>query len=215
MIKKNDIYLIDGAIGKLEVALDFPKEQTNSDTVAVICHPHPLFQGTMNNKVVTTIAKAFNQVGILAARFNYRGVGKSDGNYDDGIGEINDLISVVSWLRSQNMAKNVILAGFSFGGAIAYKGSTKIDDVSMLLMVSPSTKNFNLNQALVPKMPLFVILSEDDEVIDARETFDFLINDFKGPYHLLKLTKAGHFFHGRLIELRQEIYYHYQLRLSN
>lgn len=205
--------LIDGQNGKLEVALDWPDQFNQENPVVIICHPHPLFQGTMQNKVVTTISKAFQKLDLLAIRFNYRGVGKSEGKYDQGEGEVDDLISVVSWLRNQNLAQKIILAGFSFGGAIAYKGANKIDNVTLLLTVAPSVINFKVNQIKEPNAPLTVILSDDDEVVDAKDTLNWLTQEFKNPFHLIKFTHAGHFFHGRLIELREELINHYTKRI--
>ena len=90
--------LIDGPAGKLEVAVSEPTEEERS-AWGIVCHPHPLHGGTMNNKVVTTLAKTFQEMGFNTVRFNFRGVGKSEGEYDEGAGEINDLLAVVDWVQ--------------------------------------------------------------------------------------------------------------------
>ncbi|MCF6775533.1 alpha/beta fold hydrolase [Thiotrichales bacterium 19X7-9] len=212
--KDKETYLIDGAVGKLEVALDSPNEIKDDQLVVVICHPHPLYQGTMENKVVTTVSRSFNQLGILSVRFNYRGVGQSEGEYADGIGEVDDLVAVVEWLRRQNKAQKVILAGFSFGGSVAYKGASRIDNVIHLLTIAPSVIHFDLKEAQEPYVPFLVILSKDDEVVPASDTLDWLTKEFNQAFSLISLMAAGHFFHGRLVELKNEIINHYSLRLG-
>lgn len=208
-MNQNKRYLIEGPSGKLEVALDWPKNQADITKAVIICHPHPLYQGTMDNKVVTTISRSFNQLGLLVVRFNYRGVGKSEGTYDESVGEVDDLLAVISWLRNQNYAEKISLAGFSFGGAIAYKAATRVDQVEHLLMIAPSVVNFNLKGEPEPKAPLFIILSDDDEIIPKKDTLLWLTSEFNGPFHLTQFVNAGHFFHGRLVELKEEIINHY------
>ena len=116
--------LIDGAAGPIEVASAAPPDPRG---VAVIAHPHPLYGGTMDNKVVTTLAKAYTDAGIAAFRFNFRGVGGTAGVHDEGRGESEDLLRVAAHARATAAGLPLYLAGFSFGGAITVRASEKLD----------------------------------------------------------------------------------------
>jgi alpha/beta superfamily hydrolase len=124
---------IEGAAGAIEVASAAPESPR---TVAVIAHPHPLFGGSMDNKVVTTLARAFADAGAAVVRFNFRGVGASGGAHDEGRGETDDMLRVVEHARSQFGALPLLLAGFSFGGAVAVRASGRID-FAQLVLVAP------------------------------------------------------------------------------
>ncbi len=126
---ENDAHiLIEGEAGQLELLTTSPDDQsTQNKGVAIICHPHPLHQGTMNNKVVHTLSKAFHNKGLYTVRFNYRGVGKSEGSYGDSIGEVADLLSVLKWVDSVLDSPAIYLAGFSFGAFIAARGAALHD----------------------------------------------------------------------------------------
>ena len=108
-------FLLPGPAGKLEVMTTWARK--SHGYVAIICHPHPLQEGTMHNKVVTTLAKTFAQLGVATVRFNYRGVGESEGSYGNMQGEIEDLLAVKAWLRKCLDETLFILAGFSFGSS--------------------------------------------------------------------------------------------------
>ena len=122
-----------GAAGKIEVATAFP---LNARAIAVIAHPHPLFGGTMDNKVVTTLAKAFVETGHATFRFNFRGVGATEGAHDEGRGETDDMLRVIEHARHASGPLPVKLAGFSFGGAVAVRASTRAD-FAQLVLVAP------------------------------------------------------------------------------
>ena len=125
--------LVEGAAGRIEVVESLPPEVR---AVAVIAHPHPLFGGTMDNKVVTTIAKVFVDSGLATFRFNFRGVGQTEGAHDEGRGETDDMLRVIGEARSQRPGLPLHLAGFSFGGAIATRASAATD-FAQLLLVAP------------------------------------------------------------------------------
>ena len=112
---------VQGAAGAIEVALDLPSGEASSEGVAVIAHPHPLFGGTMDNKVVQTLARAFTQSGWTAARFNFRGVGGTAGTHDEGGGELEDMLAVVAATAPQGL---ICLAGFSFGAFVTTHASS-------------------------------------------------------------------------------------------
>lgn len=125
--------LVDGAAGAIEVAVSLP---LNAHAIAVIAHPHPLFGGTMDNKVVTTLAKCFLEAGMATFRFNFRGVGATEGVHDAGHGETDDLLRVVGHARASVSHAPLYLAGFSFGGAVATRASERVD-FDRLVLVAP------------------------------------------------------------------------------
>ncbi len=125
--------LIDGAAGRIEVAAARPH---NARAIAVIAHPHPLFGGTMENKVITTLAKVFGEAGIATFRFNFRGVGATEGAHDEGRGETDDMLRVAEHARASMGHAPLYLAGFSFGGAIATRASARVE-FAQLLLVAP------------------------------------------------------------------------------
>ena len=125
--------LLEGAAGKIEVAASFPDHPR---AVAVIAHPHPLFGGTMDNKVVTTLARAFVESGAATFRFNFRGVGASEGAHDEGRGETDDMLRVIEHAKQAAGALPLKLAGFSFGGAVATRASATAD-FAQLVLVAP------------------------------------------------------------------------------
>lgn len=211
---KVDRFMIEGVDGELEVEVDWPIEATLADTTVIISHPHPLFQGTMHNKVVTTISKGFRDLGLTVVRYNYRGVGKSDGKYADGEGEVDDLVAVAKWVRQQKENQCLILAGFSFGGSVAYKGAARLDGVTSLLTVAPAVTRFPLTKIAEPTMPWCVIQGNNDEVVESSAVFKWLTKEVNSPFHLIKMNDTGHFFHGKLIDLKNEIITHYKPRLS-
>jgi alpha/beta superfamily hydrolase len=125
--------LIEGAADSIECAIATPASPRG---VAVIAHPHPLYGGTMDNKVVTTLAKVYAEAGFATLRFNFRGVGKTSGAHDEGRGETDDMLAVIEHARVLHPALPLHLAGFSFGGAIATRASTRVD-FAQLLLVAP------------------------------------------------------------------------------
>jgi alpha/beta superfamily hydrolase len=125
--------LLDGTAGKIEVASAVPEAPR---TIAVIAHPHPLFGGTMDNKVITTLARTYTDAGAATFRFNFRGVGATEGTHDEGRGETEDMLGVIEYARSTIGALPLHLAGFSFGGAIALRSSDRVD-FAQLILVAP------------------------------------------------------------------------------
>ncbi|MGB0495302.1 MAG: alpha/beta hydrolase, partial [Kangiellaceae bacterium] len=121
--------MLEGATGQLEAIMDLPQESIdfeNSNYLAVCCHPHSLHGGTLTNKVVYTLSRSIASLGIPSIRFNFRGVGKSEGEYDGGIGEQDDLTKVVDWMVQQHPGKKLILGGFSFGAYVSIMAANKL-----------------------------------------------------------------------------------------
>src|ERR1700682_2357059 len=125
--------LLEGASGKIEVAFSLPQWPR---PMSVMAHPHPLFGGTMDNKVVTTLARAFVKTGSAAFRFNFRGVGASEGAHDEGRGETDDMLRVIEHAQRTAGPLPLKLAGFSFGGAVATRASATAD-FAQLVLVAP------------------------------------------------------------------------------
>lgn len=195
--------LLSGPAGALEVMTSFPKTPRTPFTIAVICHPHPLFNGTMHNKVVYTLARCFNCMGLATVRFNFRGVGLSQGNYDQGNGESDDLFAILAWLKERCPESDIWLAGFSFGAYIAARVA-KIWPIKQLVCVAPPIANFPF-KALPPfPCPWTVVQGDEDEVVSPTAVFSWL-HSLNPPPEIIKIQGASHFFHGKLIELRDRL----------
>jgi len=130
---------IHGAAGDIEIASQVPPSPR---AIAVIAHPHPLFGGTMDNKVVTTLARAFTEGHCATYRFNFRGVGASHGEHDEGAGETDDMVRVIEHAREQSPSLPLMLAGFSFGGAVAMRTSCRVD-FAQLVLVAPGFRRIS------------------------------------------------------------------------
>ena len=198
---KSQVLFIDGPVGQLEATLDSLEKETPIGS-AIICHPHPLYGGTMDNKVAHTLSRAFIKSGYNSLRFNFRGTKKSEGKFDFGIGELDDLLAVINWIKVREHSEILWLAGFSFGAAIAINASS-VSKVDGLITVAPAVEKFT-NFTNQPQCPWLIMQGDEDELVDIKTTIDWLNTLNPGP-ELLILPQAEHFFHGRLVELREEI----------
>lgn len=185
-----------GPAGDVECAIDAPPGAAVG--TAVICHPHPLHGGTLDNKVVQTIARACVQLGWRSVRFNFRGVGASQGQWDDGVGELADCLAVITATRVP--AEPLLLAGFSFGAFVAAQAAHQLAPqtaVRHLVLVGPSTQKQQL--PAVPAHAL-VIHGEADDVVPLSATLDWA-----RPQSLpvIVFPGVGHFFHGQLSVLKR------------
>jgi alpha/beta superfamily hydrolase len=196
-------FAIDGPAGPLECALDEPIDAA-AKGLAVICHPHPLHGGTMDNKVAQTLARSFVHLGWRAVRFNFRGAGGSAGDWDEGRGEIDDALAVVAALRGAGEALS--LGGFSFGGSVAACAAQRLAargvPTSHLVLVAPAVRNFPLPipndlAASVPQVQL--IHGEADDVVALADVLDWAR---PLPLPVTVVPGAGHFFHGQLTLLK-------------
>ncbi len=193
---------LDGPAGRLEAIFEFPAESSLSGT-AIICHPHPQHGGTMHNKVAHTLARAFVRVGFCALRFNFRGTEESDGQYDDGIGELDDAMAAIEWMRDRVPDEPLWLAGFSFGAAIAVRAAVATP-VDGLVSVAPAVYRFAAGLAEQPSCPWLIVQGDEDELVEIDETIEWVNSLEPGP-ELLIFDGAEHFFHGRLTELRDAV----------
>ena len=190
---------LHGPAGNLEAVLEIPP-QTAVKAVAILCHPHPLHQGTMQNKVVYTLARAMNELGIIALRFNFRGVGGSDGVYADGEGEIEDVEAVADYVRERWPGAELWLAGFSFGAVVSARAAGMLLP-TQLISIAPAVNILGRELTSPPAMPWLVVQGEKDDVVPAGEVVDW-VNTLNPAPELVLLPEAGHFFHGCLVELR-------------
>lgn len=195
--------LIDGPAGRLEVAVTVPAQGARG--AALIAHPHPLYGGTMDNKVVQTLARAFVALGYAAWRLNFRGVGQSEGVYDDGRGEIDDFRALAAHVRREHGAAPLALGGFSFGGYVVSKVARELD-AERIVLVAPAVGRFPVSD--VPDHAL-VIHGEADDVVTLKDVLDWA-RPQKLP--VVVVPAAGHFFHGDLVRLQQIVVCHHPQR---
>lgn len=195
-------FFIPGPVGVLEAIFYPAKEQSNQ--VAVLCHPHPLHEGSMNNKVIHTLSRAFHRKGIHSIRFNYRGVGKSEGLFGDSIGEIEDAKAVVAWLKKSMPSAQWYFSGFSFGSYIAARCAQDLD-CKQLISIAPAVHHQPYQDLSAITCPWVVIQGESDEIVPPEKVYQWFEQadqQSEGNMQLIKLAGASHFFHGKLIELR-------------
>ena len=194
---------VAGLAGDIEVLITQPATLTESSPIVVISHPHPLYGGTMTNKVVHILAKSFSEMGAITVRFNFRGVGKSAGEYDNGIGEADDLQALVAELKRWRPQAPIWLAGFSFGAYV----TTLAQDIikaERLLLVAPPVNMYSFAELAEITVPWIVIQGGQDEVIDAAAVKNWVLARPNQP-QLIWMEEAGHFFHGKLNEVKDAL----------
>lgn len=194
---------IPGPVGPLEALLEAPPGEARA--LAVVCHPHPLHGGTMHNKVVHTLARTFHEQGVTTLRFNYRGVGQSAGQYDEGRGETEDALAALDFLAGRTPNTPLWLAGFSFGGAVAFGASTR-RSIKRLVLAAPAVQRVTLEEIAVPMCPWLIVQGDQDEVIDPKAVAEWVAalpqSASASRLSFVMLPGVGHYFHGRLDELR-------------
>ena len=204
---------VEGAAGRIEVAAAIPH---GARAVAVIAHPHPLYGGTMDNKVITTLAKAYTDAGIAAFRFNFRGVGATEGVHDEGRGEGDDLLHVVAHARAAVPNVPLHLAGFSFGGAVATRASDSVD-FAQLILVAPGFRRIaahGMGEAPDPDDPALgspgrhtttntmIVHGDRDDTVPLSDSIAWA-----APREVPVVVVPGgeHFFHRKLHVLREAV----------
>lgn len=199
---------LQGPVGRLEAVIEDPSPGTAPKAFLVVCHPHPLHGGTMTNKVVTTLARTAHALGVPSLRFNFRGVGASEGAFDEGRGETLDALTAVSSGRQRWPDAELWLAGFSFGGVVALRASTTrgVGVVSRLVTVAPALgRNFgSVREISVPSCPWLVVQGDADEVIDGDLVIDWAGQIEPAP-QLAVMPGVGHYFHGHLPALQETV----------
>ena len=192
---------IDGPAGKLEAELLLPENQLEH-CVALVLHPHPLFHGSMHNKVVTTLCRAVADLGIPALRFNFRGVGASAGEHDDGHGEQDDATAAAHWLTGEYPNRKLLLAGFSVGAATAIRIAERLNTAQLISCGVP-TRYFS-GEAITVACPWLAVHGEADDVAPWRDAEQWLTSQRNAPVVVSK-PDVGHFFHGELSWLRATV----------
>ena len=196
--------LVQGAAGAIEVAADQPIGASRG--VAVIAHPHPLFGGTMDNKVVQTLARAFAQCGWTAVRFNFRGVGSTDGTHDEGRGELADMLAVVASAAPQGA---LCLAGFSFGAFVtthAFAALHAVRPIDKLVLVGTSvTRSSAAPIDAAAHIHTLVLHGEQDDTVLLGDVLDWARPQ---ALPVTVIPGGGHFFHGQLPLLKSVVMRH-------
>ncbi|MEZ5515850.1 MAG: alpha/beta hydrolase [Steroidobacteraceae bacterium] len=193
---------IQGPTGALETKLEDPGTSP-ATRFGIVCHPHPVYGGTMDNKVVHTLARAMQELGAPTLRFNFRGAGASEGTFDDGRGEVDDLLAVARFARERWPYAELWLAGFSFGAWVALQAEHRLSPAK-LVTVAPPVGRFVSGTVDTPQAPWLLIQGDADEVVASAKVLAWAAALAPGP-ELAVLTGAGHFFHGRLHELKDTV----------
>ncbi len=197
-----------GRVGRLETVLSQGQGEDRHHAVAVVCHPHPLYDGSMHNKVTYTLARTLNQQGVPALRFNFRGVGDSEGVYDQGEGETDDLLALVAQARRLYPGREVWIAGFSFGAYISLRAMGRVD-CAHLITIAPPVNFFDFSTLQTPQCPWLLVQGEDDEIVPCEQVVAWAQALQPGP-DLVVLPEVGHFFHRKLGLLRAALETHLQ-----
>lgn len=196
-------FVFDGPSGEIEAILDAPYSENPHNAFAVVCHPHPLHGGSMTNKVTHYMAKSFNETGMPVLRFNFRGVGKSQGTFDNAIGEKKDLLAAIETMEKLYPSHDLWLAGFSFGAYIALS-MAHISNARKLITVAPAVHLYDFNQVDLPDCDWLLVQGDNDEIVPSEQAIQWA-NQLPSPPKIEIIEDAGHFFHGRLNDLRDTI----------
>ena len=203
MSARETALLLPGPVGQLEALY---LELSDARGVALLCHPNPAQGGTMLNKVVSTLQRTVRDAGYSTLRFNYRGVGASAGSHCLTSGEVDDAQAMADWLISQQPNQPLLLFGFSFGGFVAASLAARLQvrgvAVKQLFMLAPAVARLAPELSLDQSMQLTVIQPKQDEVLDPQLVYAWSAG-LGRAHELLKVAECGHFFHGKLVELKE------------
>lgn len=204
-------FFIDGPAGKLEAVLGEPESSPKG--IAIIAHPHPLHGGTMDNKVVHTLFSALLELEFITVKFNFRGVGRSEGSFGQGVGETEDVIAVTQAIRNQFSHQfpeiPLLLAGFSFGGAVQLHAAEKLAP-EFLLLVAPSVSNLRAPPVPETTQYALIIHGDKDDVVLPEAVLGWAE---PAAQPVLIVPGAEHFFHGKLALLKRLVFDHFAHRI--
>lgn len=190
-------FFLDGPAGRLESMLwTVPA----AERVALVCHPHPLFGGTMHNKVVYHVAKTLHRRGFAVLRFNFRGAGLSEGVHDEGRGEQGDILAALNYLASEFAARPILLAGFSFGSWVGLRTGCSDPRVTRLIGLGIPVDNSDLTYLRACVKPKLIIQGGNDQ-FGSRANVDALFATIPEPKQLVIVEGVDHFFAGKLNEV--------------
>jgi len=197
----NHLREIQGPAGRLEAILEEPPDVR---AAVVFAHPHPQYGGTMHTKVVYQGAKAFARIGCAVLRFNFRGVGTSEGAWDDGRGEMDDFRAALDVMRSRYPDVPLWVAGMSFGAWIALTAGADDDRVTTLVGVAPPLSRYDFEKTKTSAKPKFFIQGERDEICPLKEMYSFY-SQCRDPKELVVIDAADHLFDGKVLEVGDAI----------
>ncbi len=203
MARRIETHLLDGPVGKLDALLEAP-EDTAPRAAALVCHPHPLFGGTMHNKVVYRVARALRNSGYAVLRFNFRGVAKSAGRHDLGVGEIEDARAALDWLRNRYAGLPYTLAGFSFGSRVILSLGCALPDAERLIALGFPAKRDPIGVLAHCTVPKVFIQSTQDQYGPPAEMEEFYAQVAE-PKRLIWVEAEDNFFAGGLDELETQV----------
>ncbi len=187
----------------MEVCITRPTALHDTTPVIIISHPHPLYGGSMSNKVVHILAKSFIEQQAITVRYNFRGVGQSEGEHDQGRGEAEDLQWLASQIRQNRPDAPLWLAGFSFGAYVTTRAQAQIQ-AERLVLVAPPVSMYDFDELEAIRVPWCVIQGGQDEVISA-EAVRHWVQQHANPPKLVWLDDASHFFHGKLNDIKDAL----------
>ena len=196
-------FTLVGPVGKLDAITDRADPATARRGVAVICHPLTSEGGTMHNKVVTMIERALRESGLDTVRFNFREAGNSEGSYDKGLGEREDLAAVVAWVRKVRPNDALWLGGFSFGSFVSIAQSVALK-ADALISIAPPVGRWEFERISLPRCPWLIVQGEADEVVEPEAVFAW-VDKLDPKPELVRMPDTSHFFHRRLMDLRGAI----------
>jgi alpha/beta superfamily hydrolase len=197
---QREVLTLAGPSGQIEARLDMPAEPGQPAVFGVACHPHSLKGGTMDNKVTHTLARAMVECGAPAFRFNFRGVGASGGAFDSGRGEVDDLAAVVAEGRRRFPGASLWLGGFSFGAFVSLRAASRLAP-DKLIAIAPPVVGYELGDVDSPDCEWLLAQGDADDVVPPDAVLSWAAKQPRQP-RLHVLAGAGHFFHGRLHELK-------------
>jgi alpha/beta superfamily hydrolase len=192
--------LLPGPAGMIELACGIPAPGEARNGVAIVSHPNPQQGGTMFNKVVTTLDRALSESGLFTVRYNFRGIGRSEGAHDDGAGESDDLVAIAEWALSHKPGAALWLAGFSFGSYVTLRAAPRLAP-SQMILVAPPVGRWEFAGIEWPRCPVLIVQGEEDDVVDPAAVFAWAEAQ-EPPPALVRMPETGHFFHRRLLDLR-------------
>ena len=202
MLVRETPLFIDGPSGPLEALY---LDVADARGAVLICHPNPVQGGTMLNKVVSTLQRTARDGGYVTLRFNYRGVGQSAGSHDMGEGEVADAQAAAAWLQAAHPGLPLVLMGFSFGGfvATALAGRLEAEGTALqhLFMIAPAVMRLSEQFPVPQQCPVTLVQPDADEVVSPALVYDWS-DSLSRPHELLKVAECGHFFHGKLTDLK-------------
>ena len=194
---------IAGPAGLIQGITACPPEGRAMHGIGVICHPHPLYGGSLHNKVVDYLSRTLNDLGVGTLRFNFRGVEHSEGEYAGGEGEADDLRAVLDWAQKQRPGHPLWLAGFSFGAYVALRVAHEFPLVQ-LITVAPPINFFDFSVLQTPACPWVLVQGESDEIVPSDQVLAWAARQTPAPT-MIRMAGVGHFFHGNLNLLRERL----------